>query len=705
MHWQHPPRNPSLPTPLGLDETNSPGGVIDCGWQRKYIHPQELRDRAHALRAAIDPATPDLADALKGHHDGYDYIYPPRPAPGSIADLDLITERCDFSGDQYVRDCLEYLRVGAGLDNLMPHTRLPQAGTTEDELPGVAPRKVDYQSEGQYKPKPPAFPIDWRYIYMEDRTSIPGPSSDWSRAYIGGRGQEPPLSLLPPRPPQTHKSFQPPSHPGACSDEYPRIFHIFWTGEFTDKPYMSLLSYLYTQNLGLNQAQNAKLHANFCRPQFWVWINPQPKQGKKRNSQGDRDDTVAEMMDLLASNPWSSPFLHPRFKDLIKFKYWNTTEQMNATPEWANEWRRLLDENGSGARSDGKLVVHKKSQWGIRKEDGKTKVGEEDVVLGGVGESHEREKEEDEQFEREELKSSSAGYDTKSVVLSDTARWLLLHRYGGVYLDADTLLLRDWEELWGYRGAFAYRWSRLPDYNTAILKMNKGSALGTFLLRTALRNGMDLHPMTIWRYIEDAGLEWLLYRLPDALFDSAWLNTEFYQRDRPPTPYFTLYVPLSLHPSLRPTRLRRFEDFLETPQAQSALPAATGFHGFFRGAWAYHWHNQWYVDTSHSRAYTRAINHLVTRWTPFDRARNYPDLGPRFAEGERKAKMLLVAATSLVATTKTKQPNKPTKDKDTLKGGVEPWDLAWGAVLKRSFEAYIRREAPNMYGEWLEWDT
>lgn len=549
MNWQHPPRNPSLPTPMGPDESDNPGGIIGCGWQRKYIHPQELRDRAHALRAAIDPTTPDLADVLKGHHDGYDYIYPPRPVPGSIADLDLITERCDFSGHQYVRDCLEYLRVGAGLDNLMPHTRLPYVGATEDELPGASPRQVDYyRAEGHSKPNAPAFPTDWRYTYVEDRTSLRGPSSDWSRAYIGGRGQEPPLSLPPPRPLERgilgySKGSRTTTDDWPCNDEYPRIFHMFWTGEFTDKPYVALLSYLYTQNLGLDKPQNAKLNANFCRPQFWVWINSQPNKGRESNGLGDRHETMKEMMDSLARNPWSSPFLHPRFKEVIKFKYWNTTEQMDATPEWASEWRKLLDENGSGVRSDGKLV-QKRPWWGIgggiRKEGGKAKADEEDVVLGGIGENHEREKEEDEQFEREELKSSSAGYDTKSVVLSDTARWLLLHRYGGVYLDADTLLLRDWEELWGYRGAFAYRWSRLPDYNTAILKMNKGSALGTFLLRTALRNGMDLHPMTIWRYIKDAGLEWLLYRLPDALFDPAWLNTEFYQRDRPPTPYFTL---------------------------------------------------------------------------------------------------------------------------------------------------------------------
>jgi WD repeat and SOF domain-containing protein 1 len=30
-------------------------------------------------------------------------------------------------------------------------------------------------------------------------------------------------------------------------------------------------------------------------------------------------------------------------------------------------------------------------------------------------------------------------------------------------------------------------------------------------------------------------------------------------------------------------------------------------------------------------------------------------------------------------------------------------DLDWATVLKRTFEAYIRGERPNMYGEWLVW--
>ena len=30
-------------------------------------------------------------------------------------------------------------------------------------------------------------------------------------------------------------------------------------------------------------------------------------------------------------------------------------------------------------------------------------------------------------------------------------------------------------------------------------------------------------------------------------------------------------------------------------------------------------------------------------------------------------------------------------------------DLGWATVMKRTFEAYIRGEQPNMYGEWIIW--
>lgn len=48
-----------------------------------------------------------------------------------------------------------------------------------------------------------------------------------------------------------------------------------------------------------------------------------------------------------------------------------------------------------------------------------------------------------------------------------------------------------------------------------------------------------------------------------------------------------------------------------------------------------------------------------------------------------------------------------TIDDDDLEGEEsvlkDKRDLDWATVLKRTFEAYIRGERPNMYGEWIQW--
>jgi hypothetical protein len=84
---------------------------------------------------------------------------------------------------------------------------------------------------------------------------------------------------------------------------------------------------------------------------------------------------------------------------------------------------------------------------------------------------------------------------------------------------------------------------------------------------------------------------------------------------------------------------------------------------------------------------TKPQTKLDSRWLSFDPARNYPDLGSRFVRGETLVKENLVG-------------QAPKKD-----AGMEedPEDLSWAAVLKRTFEAFVRGERPNMYGEWIEW--
>lgn len=84
---------------------------------------------------------------------------------------------------------------------------------------------------------------------------------------------------------------------------------------------------------------------------------------------------------------------------------------------------------------------------------------------------------------------------------------------------------------------------------------------------------------------------------------------------------------------------------------------------------------------------------MVYRWKPFDPSRNFPDLGPQFAEGERIARLNNeISSNDTHAAQEISE--KVTEDKR---------DLDWATVLKRTFEAYIRGEGPNMYGEWLQW--
>ncbi|KZT30613.1 glycosyltransferase family 32 protein [Neolentinus lepideus HHB14362 ss-1] len=555
--------------------------------------------------------------------------YPPRPVPGSVADLDVLMEYCDFSKKKFVRDCLEVLRLGAGLDN---QARLRRG-------------KMD----------------EWKYIYAEQgdvnwalnvTTETPHMGKAAVQGHLSATEQDSSSELTKkrgaewePRPdlraPLKYEPFS--TLPSPCDDENLRVFHMFWAGPFTDKPYLALLSFLFTQNVGLHLPED-RPDTKVCRPQFWLWINPGPAAAVP-NPNARKD-----MYDSLQANPWAAPFLHPRFKDVVHFKLWNTTEQLDGIPELKDEWRAMRDTlfNSGGVIVNVPAADEKAAQEEQETTQEETVESEEDTTTAAKASATGSEANPDDPLHR--LGSQSADtYDRMSVILSDMARFVLCHRFGGIYLDADTIFLRDWEELWGWHGAFAYRWSRLEKYNTAVLKMNKNSALGTFLFRTALKNGLDFHPMTVSKYTKDAYLEELLLRLPDALFDSAWLNTEWFQRDRPPQPYFT-----------------DFADFFDTPQQNSASPAALGFDGFFKGAYSYHFHNFW--------------------WKPFDPSRNWPDLGPRFAATER------IARTAVEAD----------DDKEELVAD-DKRDLDWATVLKRTFEAYIRGERPNMYGEWIQW--
>ncbi|KIO24739.1 hypothetical protein M407DRAFT_212112 [Tulasnella calospora MUT 4182] len=244
--------------------------------------------------------------------------YPPRVPTGSVADLDVIMENCDFSQQKDVRDCLEVMRLGAGLD-VGRHVR--RANTD-----------------------------DWKYIYREAASSTREPparqepltpkqqkmlkegNSDaglWQRNVL----EAPLTNLSKPVPAKPFADLD-----GVCDPDYPKVFHMFWAGPFNEKPYVAMLSFLFTQNLGLHLD---KPDPTVCRPQFWMWISPGPAALAKPNA-------VRAMFRELADSPWAAPFLQPRFKEIIKFKMWNTTEQLDGVPELKDEWRSYQESFFSG---------------------------------------------------------------------------------------------------------------------------------------------------------------------------------------------------------------------------------------------------------------------------------------------------------------------------------------------------------------------
>ncbi|KAJ7868315.1 hypothetical protein B0H13DRAFT_2064493 [Mycena leptocephala] len=433
--------------------------------------------------------------------------YPPRPVPGSVADLDVVMKHCDFSQGKYVRDCLEVLRVGAGLDNGQRTRR----GSIDDwKYIYIEEANSTTSNTADQQPEDPVLPPIYRPAAAAAKPKEDSDDPDVGLSRKRGAKWEPVVSLPPTL---THRPAA--SLPEPCDSDNPRVFHMFWTGPFTDKPYLALLSFLFTQNTGLHEPHDAPA-PSVCRPQFWMWINPGPAAAIPN------PNAMHDMFAQLKDSPWASPFLHPRFKDVIHFRLWNTTEQLDGVAEIRDEWRELQQK----LFNSGGYVISVPEEE--EEEETEAEEGEENTTVGtrpkkkGKGAA-------DDMLHRTGSKSDEE-YDALCHPLGHGAlctvpsfRWCISRRG---YNSAARL-----GRALGWKGAFAYRWSRLEKYNTA---------------------------MTVSRYTKDAYLEGLLLRLPDALFDGAWLNTEEYQRERPPQPYFTA-----------------FGDFFDTPELNSAAPQAS----------------------------------------------------------------------------------------------------------------------------------
>lgn len=94
-----------------------------------------------------------------------------------------------------------------------------------------------------------------------------------------------------------------------------------------------------------------------------------------------------------------------------------------------------------------------------------------------------------------------------------------MNKYGGIYADVDILFLRDLQPL--FMIEFAYRWSMLQGFNTAVLQVFPQSNTSKIIMGQGLqqRSPYAFYPTSIHKY----ALPKTFYRLPCALFDPFWL--------------------------------------------------------------------------------------------------------------------------------------------------------------------------------------
>lgn len=328
-----------------------------------------------------------------------------------------------------------------------------------------------------------------------------------------------------------------PSSIGTCAG--PVIpFHVYWTGSASWRVEFFIKAYLYTQNLPCSR--------------LWLWLDC------------DVDPELVNRM--LHEDPILKGFRLLIERGDIILKEWKFPRRIPIPNSGVtNEAHEKLDTPG---------IVQDRQHW-------------------------------------LELDANHIAFSP--VAVSDAVRFIVLHLYGGLYCDMDVLLLRDMRPLLlpdpttGPR-AFAEQWVERcspSDYNTAVISLPANSSLSSYLLRGGLRMGFNFHPRVIGRMIWRDGRNGEVEMLHNAFFDPLVTNL---RREG------TNVCTVPCHKNFKSAFMSRVE---EAPQEwsnyrkeplpevkQTGLDRNNGpentwepstnrsMENFFRGAWAYHIHNQ-----------------------------------------------------------------------------------------------------------------
>ncbi len=149
---------------------------------------------------------------------------------------------------------------------------------------------------------------------------------------------------------------------------------------------------------------------------------------------------------------------------------------------------------------------------------------------------------------------------------ADVFRCVILHKYGGLYVDMDSLFLRNLEPLFRLTGpaSFCPEWPGGYFANNAVLALRPYSDTSFSLIRKAVEYGTTFRPWQILQFHKDAVPNLLV--LPTAFFSPSWGG------------------------SLPNAPIGEWDEFFMPAKSPRTIEQ------FFPGCFIYSWHGRWQAD-------------------------------------------------------------------------------------------------------------
>lgn len=322
-------------------------------------------------------------------------------------------------------------------------------------------------------------------------------------------------------------------------------FHVYWTGPMTWRVELFIKAYLYTQNLPCSR--------------LWLWLDC---------------DLDSMCMEAMGRDRLFQRFIPLVERGDIVLQAWKFPSRV-PLPKGNNSTDDNLDHSSDTNEAGGRVLA-------------------KGIVEDASGQRW--------------LMLNPTHIAFSPVLVSDAVRFIVLHQHGGLYCDMDILLMRDMRPMLlpdpvsGPR-AFAEEWverAHPADYNTAVISLPANSSLSTYLLRGGFRMGLNFHPKAIGLMMWRDGRNGELARLHNSVFDPLVTSLRREGTSTCTVPCHKNFQSAFMsHVENAPMEWSAYNGKQLGNQPQegsendgSGVPTNRTMENFFRGAWAYHIHNQ-----------------------------------------------------------------------------------------------------------------